>query len=75
MFGNILEAKLFDTMKDAFDFILSRGSEYYLGCSVMLIADCTLEVLRKEMEDFEREPAPGKLELYKKMHDPLYAVR
>lgn len=61
--GDILEAKLFESLEEVCDYIKSQGSKFMLGCSIISIADVTLEILKTNKE------------LYKKFHDPLYAVR
>lgn len=49
---DITEAHAFETMKDACDFII-KSNGFYLGCEILNVADCTLEILKKEKETLQ----------------------
>lgn len=61
--GNVLEAKRFDSLAEVCDYIKNSGSNFMLGCSIVLIADVTFEAIEKNKD------------LFDKYHDPLYVIR
>ncbi len=62
-YGNILEAKRFDSLQEVAELIAKPDSEFYLGANIIGIADVTFDEIAKNDE------------LYKKFHDPNYAIR
>ena len=62
-YGNVLEAKRFNSLQEVAELIAKHSSEFYLGFNVINIADCTF----KEIE--------GNKELSEKYHNPNYAIR
>ena len=62
-YGNVLEAKRFSSLQEVAELISKPSSEFYLGFSVINIADCTFNAIKENKE------------LYKKYHNPNYAIR
>lgn len=62
-YGNVLEAKRFDSLAEIAELITRPSSEFYLGFNVIGIADVTFEAIKKNEE------------LFYKFHDPNYAIR
>ena len=62
-YGNVLEAKRFDSLQEVAELIAKPSSEFYLGFNVIGIADVTFKAIEENKE------------LYKKFHDPNYAIR
>lgn len=66
-YGDVLEAKRFDNLQEVAELIAKSSSEFYLGINIIGIADVTFEKL-------EESKKSDKV-LYKKFHDPNYAIR
>ena len=66
-YGNVLEAKRFNSLQEVAELIAKSSSEFYLGINIIGIADVTFEKL-------EESKKSDKV-LYKKFHDPNYAIR
>lgn len=62
-YGNVLEAKRFDSLQEVADLIARPNNEFYLGFNVIGIDDITFKVIDENKE------------LYEKFHDPNYAIR
>ena len=62
-YGNVLEAKRFNSLQEVAELIAKPSSEFYLGFNVIGIADVTFKAIRENKE------------LYEKFHDPNYAIR
>lgn len=62
-YGNVLEAKRFDSLQEVAELIAKPSSEFYLGFNVIGIADVTFKAIEENKE------------LYEKYHDPNYAIR
>ena len=62
-YGNVLEAKRFNSLQEVAELIAKPSSEFYLGFNVINIADCMFKAIE------------GNKELYEKYHDPNYAIR
>ena len=62
-YGNVLEAKKFDSLQEVAELIAKPSSEFYLGFNVIGIADVTFKAIEENKE------------LYEKYHDPNYAIR
>lgn len=62
-YGDVLEAKRFDSLQEIAELIAKPSSEFYLGFNVIGIADVTFKAIRENKE------------LYEKFHDPNYAIR
>lgn len=62
-YGNVLEAKRFNNLQKVAELIAKPSSEFYLGFNVINISDCTFKAIAENEE------------LYKKYHDPNYAIR
>lgn len=62
-FGSVLEAKRFDSLQEVAKLIAEPSSLFMLGFSVIGIADVTFEAIEKNEE------------LFRKYHDPNYAIR
>lgn len=62
-YGNVLEAKRFDSLQEISELIAKPSSEFYLGFNVIGIADVTFKAIEENKE------------LYEKYHDPNYAIR
>ena len=65
--GDILHAKMFDSLQDACRYIAESGSKFYLGCSIIQIADVTLEKIKLDVEHKDYK-------LYDMYHDPTTAL-
>ena len=68
-YGNVLEAKRFDSLQEVAELISKPSSEFYLGINIIGIADVTFEKLQ------ESKNGEDGGELYRKYHDPNYAIR
>lgn len=66
-FGNVLEAKKFESLQEVANLIAQPSDTFYLGINIIGIADVTFEKL-KESKETDRI-------LYDKFHDPNYAIR
>ena len=66
-YGDVLEAKRFDSLQAAANAIAENPSEFYLGINIIMIADVTFDKLA-ESKDGDRV-------LYNKYHDPNYAIQ
>lgn len=66
-YGDVLEAKRFNSLQEVAELIARPSSEFYLGINIINIADVTSEKLE--------ESKNGDRDLYKKYHDPNYAIR
>lgn len=66
-FGNVLEAKKFESLQEVANLIAQPSDTFYLGINIIGIADVTFERL-KESKETDRI-------LYDKFHDPNYAIR
>lgn len=64
--GDVLEAKLFTSLEDVCNYITHSGNQFMLGCSIVCIADVTFEKLQESYN--------GDRKLYRKYHDPNYAI-
>ena len=62
-YGNVLEAKRFDSLQEVAELIARPSSEFFLGFSVIGIADVTFKAIEENKE------------LFQKFHDPNYAIR
>ncbi len=62
-YGNVLEAKRFDSLQEVAELIAKSSSEFYLGFNVIGIADVTFKAIEENKK------------LYEKYHDPNYAIR
>lgn len=62
-YGDILEAKRFESLQEVAELIAKPSSEFYLGFNVIGIADVTFKAIEKNKE------------LYEKYHNPNYAIR
>lgn len=62
-YGDVLEAKRFNSLQEVAELIAKPSSEFYFGFNVINIADCTFEAIEENKE------------LYGKYHDPNYAIR
>ena len=62
-YGNVLEAKRFNSLQEVAELIAKPSSEFYLGFNVIGIADVTFKAIEKNKE------------LYEKYHNPNYAIR
>ena len=62
-YGNVLEAKKFDSLQEVAELIAKPSSEFYLGFNVIGIADVTFKAIEENKE------------LYEKYHNPNYAIR
>ena len=62
-YGNVLEAKRFESLQEVAELIAKPSSEFYLGFNVIGIADVTFEAIAKDKE------------LFRKYHDVNYAIR
>ena len=62
-YGNVLEAKRFESLQEVAELIAKPSSEFLLGINIIGIADVTFEMI-----------AESKV-LYDKYHDPNYAIR
>ena len=62
-YGNVLEAKRFDSLQEVAELIAKPSSEFMLGFNVIGIADVTFEAIAKNEE------------LFRKFYDPNYAIR
>lgn len=66
-YGDVLEAKRFESLGAVAECIAKSGSEFYLGVNIINIPDVTFDKLL--------ESKNGDRELYAKYHDPNYAIR
>ncbi len=66
-FGNVLEAKRFDSLQEVAELIAKPSSEFYLGINIINIPDVTFEKIAESKETDQI--------LYNKFHDPNYAIR
>ena len=66
-YGDVLEAKRFDSLQEVAELIVKSSSEFYFGINVIGIADITFKKLEKSKETDQV--------LYDKFHDPSYAIR
>lgn len=66
-FGNVLEAKRFESLQEVANLIAQPSDTFYLGINIIGIANVTFEKL-KESKETDRI-------LYDKFHDPNYAIR
>lgn len=66
-YGDVLEAKRFESLQEVAELLAKPSSEFYLGINIINIADVTFEKLE--------ESKNGDKELYRKYHDPNYAIR
>lgn len=62
-YGNVLEAKRFDSLQEVAELIAKPSSEFSLGFNVICIADVTFKAIEENKE------------LYEKYHNPNYAIR
>ena len=62
-YGNVLEAKRFNSLQEVTELIAKPSSEFYLGFNVIGIADVTFKAIEENKE------------LYEKYHNPNYAIR
>lgn len=62
-YGDVLEAKRFESLQDIAELIAKPSSEFYLGFNVIGIADVTFKAIEENKELFE------------KYHNPNYAIR
>lgn len=62
-YGNVLEAKRFDSLEEVAELIKKPTSGFYLGFNVIGIADVTFKAIEENKE------------LYELYHDPNYAIR
>lgn len=62
-YGTVLEAKRFDSLQEIAELIARPSSEFFLGFSVIGIADVTFKAIEENKE------------LFQKFHDPNYAIR
>ena len=65
--GDVLEAKRFGSLAEAAAEIANNPGEFYLGVNIILISDATFAKLT--------ESKAGDQVLYRKFHDPNYAIR
>lgn len=72
-YGNVLEAKRFDSLQEVAELISKPSSEFYLGVNIIGIADVTFEKLEESKR--ELDSGKGKGELYREYHNPNYAIR
>lgn len=66
-YGDVLEAKRFNSIQEIAELISKPSSEFYLGINIIGIADVTFKRL-EESKETDRI-------LYDKFHDPNYAIR
>lgn len=66
-YGDVLEAKRFESMQEVCELLAKPSSEFYLGINIINIEECTFEKLE--------ESKAGDRDLYEKYHDPNYAIR
>ena len=66
-YGNVLEAKRFESLQEVAELISNPSSEFYLGINIIGIADVTFKKLEESRETDQI--------LYDKFHDPNYAIR
>lgn len=66
-YGDVLEAKRFESLQEVAGLLAKPSSEFYLGINIIGIADVTFQKLE--------ESKAGDRELYRKFHDPNYAIR
>ena len=66
-YGDVLEAKRFESLQEVAELLAKPSSEFYLGINIIGIADVTFEKLAESKE--------GDKDLYRKFHDPNYAIR
>ena len=66
-YGNVLEAKRFDSLQEVAELIAKPSSEFYLGINIINIPDVTFEKIAESKETDQI--------LYNKFHDPNYAIR
>ena len=66
-YGNVLEAKRFNSLQEVAKLLAKPSSEFSLGINIIAIADVTFEKLE--------ESSLGDNELFNKYHDPNYAIR
>lgn len=62
-YGNVLEAKRFDSLEEVAEIITKSSSGFYLGFNVIGIADVTFDAIAENEE------------LFQKYHNPNYAIR
>ena len=62
-YGDVLEAKRFNSLQEVAELIAKPSSNFYLGFNVIGIADVTFKAIKENKE------------LYEKFHDPNYAIR
>lgn len=65
-YGNVLEAKRFNSLQEVAELIAKSSSEFYLGINIVNISDVTLEKIAESKETDQI--------LYDKFHDPNYAI-
>lgn len=66
-YGDVLEAKRFESLQEVAELIAKPSSEFYLGINIINIPDVTFEKLAESKNSDKN--------LYKKFHDPNYAIR
>ena len=66
-YGNVLEAKRFESLQEVAELLAKPSSEFYLGINIINIADVTFKKL-EESKNSDKD-------LYNKFHDPNYAIR
>ena len=62
-YGDVLEAKRFNSLQEVAELIAKPSSDFYLGFNVINIADVTFKAIEENKE------------LYEKYHNPNYAIR
>lgn len=66
-YGDVLEAKRFDSLESVAALLAKNPGEFYLGINIILISDATFKALENSHN--------GDRALYLKYHDPNYAIR
>lgn len=66
-YGDVLEAKRFNSLQEVAELIAKPSSEFYLGINIVNIPDVTLEKIAESKGTDQI--------LYDKFHDPNYAIR
>lgn len=65
-YGNVLEAKRFESLQEIAELLTRPSDEFYLGVNIIGIADVTFEKLKKSKN--------SDMDLYAKFHNPNYAI-
>lgn len=58
-YGDILEAKRFESLQEVAELIAKPSSEFYLGFNVIGIADVTFKAIEKNKELYEKYHNPN----------------